>query len=88
LRSFVHEFTETYVYLPGYTDHTIDKICHICSRAFQVPGVKTKYITSIIVISNPVKIIAKDLQTNNPQREGVAPWKDYETQMLKGLLEK
>lgn len=36
LRSFVREFTETYVYLPGYTDHTVEKICHMCNKSVQV----------------------------------------------------
>jgi hypothetical protein len=36
LRTFVREFTETYVYLPGYTDHTVEKICQMCSKAAQV----------------------------------------------------
>ncbi|KAG2173154.1 hypothetical protein INT43_004527 [Umbelopsis isabellina] len=88
LRSFITEFTETYVYLPGYTDHTKEKICHICCRAFQVPGVKKKIFATIIAISNLKSFKLQELQTTtNIESDGVATWTDYETQMLRELIE-
>ncbi|KAG2187691.1 hypothetical protein INT44_005381 [Umbelopsis vinacea] len=64
LRAFVREFTETYVYLPGYTDHTVEKICQMCSKAAQELCIYDSTTTNVIGWTDIEKKIIKERTEN------------------------